>query len=74
MEALWDNLDLQDLGPLKTEILGYFDPEFEATESARGEDRAGLLALGQRLEKAAEGLSEASSIVLTATARIPRVD
>ena len=74
IEALWDNLDLQDLGPLKTEILGYFDPEFDATESARGEDRAGLLALGQGLEKAAEGLSEASSIVLTATARIPRVD
>ena len=74
IEELWDNPDLQNLGPLKTDILGHFDPEFDATESVRGEDRAELLALGQRLEKAAEGLSQASAIVLTATARNPRVD
>jgi hypothetical protein len=55
----------QDLGQLEAELLDYFDRVLEAAESARGENRRRLAALGGNLERAAAGFEIARDALST---------
>ncbi len=59
IEALRASPDPPELVSLEQDMVNYFNRVVDAAESARGENRTPLLALGQRLDGAIEGFEQA---------------
>jgi hypothetical protein len=61
IEALREQPDPEELVSLEQDMLGFFDQVLDAAERSRGENRRRLLAVAERLERAAEGFGRAHS-------------